>query len=50
MSLDLPASPTPLRKVARIVLLDPQDRILLMHGYEPADPAETWWFTPGGGL
>ncbi|KUJ64652.1 DNA mismatch repair protein MutT [Streptomyces albus subsp. albus] len=39
-----------LRKVARVVLLDPQDRILLLHGYEPDDPASTWWFTPGGGL
>ncbi len=38
------------RKVARVVLLDPQDRILLMHGYEPEDPSDTWWFTPGGGL
>ncbi|WP_425588404.1 NUDIX hydrolase [Streptomyces tremellae] len=33
-----------------MVLLDPDDRILLIHGYEPADPALTWWFTPGGGL
>jgi 8-oxo-dGTP pyrophosphatase MutT (NUDIX family) len=32
------------------VLLDPRDRILLLHGYEPADPADDWWFTPGGGL
>ncbi|MFF0447084.1 NUDIX hydrolase [Streptomyces sp. NPDC004609] len=39
-----------LRKVARVVLLDPRDRILLMHGYEPANPADSWWFTPGGGL
>ncbi|MFD0022524.1 NUDIX hydrolase [Streptomyces sp. NPDC058382] len=38
------------RKVARLVLLDPDDRVLLMHGYEPEDPASTWWFTPGGGL
>ncbi|MEU9194715.1 NUDIX hydrolase [Streptomyces hundungensis] len=38
------------RKVARVILLDPQDRILLMHGYEPEDPSDTWWFTPGGGL
>ncbi|MFI9625756.1 NUDIX hydrolase [Streptomyces sp. NPDC052042] len=38
------------RKVARVVLLDPDDRILLIHGYEPEDPASTWWFTPGGGL
>ncbi|MCX5249250.1 MULTISPECIES: NUDIX hydrolase [unclassified Streptomyces] len=39
-----------LRKVARIVLLDPEDRILLLHGHEPGDPADDWWFTPGGGL
>lgn len=38
------------RKVARVVLLDPDDRILLLHGFEPADPADSWWFTPGGGL
>ncbi|MFB7372958.1 NUDIX hydrolase [Streptomyces sp. NPDC056222] len=39
-----------MRRVARVVLLDPDDRILLMHGYEPDDPDQTWWFTPGGGL
>ncbi|UIX30466.1 NUDIX hydrolase [Streptomyces sp. GQFP] len=39
-----------LRKVSRVVLLDPQDRILLLHGHEPDDPADDWWFTPGGGL
>ncbi|MGW4701569.1 NUDIX hydrolase [Streptomyces sp. NPDC004285] len=44
-----PAEP-PRRRVARVVLLDPDDRILLLHGYEPEDPEETWWFTPGGGL
>lgn len=38
------------RKVARVILLDPDDRILLMHGYEPDNPDITWWFTPGGGL
>ncbi|MEE1839475.1 NUDIX hydrolase [Streptomyces sp. JV190] len=38
------------RKVARVVLLDPDDRILLMHGFEPEDPGSSWWFTPGGGL
>ncbi|MFJ2707353.1 NUDIX hydrolase [Streptomyces sp. NPDC087428] len=38
------------RKVSRLVLLDPDDRILLMHGFEPENPASTWWFTPGGGL
>jgi 8-oxo-dGTP pyrophosphatase MutT (NUDIX family) len=39
-----------LRKVARVVLLDPYDRILLLHGHEPGDPADDWWFTPGGGV
>lgn len=38
------------RKVARVVLLDPDDRILLLYGHEPDDPTDTWWFTPGGGL
>lgn len=49
----MPADPAPgpaARKVARVVLLDPADRILLLHGFEPAHPADTWWFTPGGGL
>jgi 8-oxo-dGTP pyrophosphatase MutT (NUDIX family) len=39
-----------LRRVARVVLLDPGDRVLLLHGHEPGDPADDWWFTPGGGL
>ncbi|MFJ4716161.1 NUDIX hydrolase [Streptomyces sp. NPDC088785] len=38
------------RKVSRVVLLDPQDRVLLLHGHEPGDPSDDWWFTPGGGL
>ncbi|WP_443072674.1 NUDIX hydrolase [Streptomyces sp. RPT161] len=40
----------PMRRAARVILLDPADRILLLHGFEPADPATTWWFTPGGGV
>ncbi|MFC4030620.1 NUDIX hydrolase [Streptomyces polygonati] len=38
------------RRVARVVLLDPADRVLLMHGFDPAEPSRTWWFTPGGGV
>ncbi|MFG2227085.1 NUDIX hydrolase [Streptomyces sp. NPDC048644] len=38
------------RQVSRVILLDPDDRILLLHGFEPEHPTETWWFTPGGGL
>ncbi|MBV2353494.1 NUDIX hydrolase [Streptomyces sp. J2-1] len=41
---------TEVRRVARVVLLDPDDRILLLHGHEPGDAADDWWFTPGGGL
>lgn len=53
MPADVPAPSVPesgLRRVARVVLLDPQDRILLLHGHEPEDPADDWWFTPGGGV
>jgi 8-oxo-dGTP pyrophosphatase MutT (NUDIX family) len=38
------------RRVSRVVLLDPADRILLLHGFEPEQPERTWWFTPGGGV
>ncbi|MFI8994113.1 NUDIX hydrolase [Streptomyces sp. NPDC053542] len=41
---------TALRRVSRVILLDPEDRVLLMHGFEPDEPTRTWWFTPGGGL
>ncbi|MCP3816690.1 NUDIX hydrolase [Streptomyces sp. A3M-1-3] len=51
MPAEQPGEPArELRKVARVVLLDPEDRILLLHGYEPGDLSDTWWFTPGGGL
>ncbi|MFF7717329.1 NUDIX domain-containing protein [Streptomyces sp. NPDC007988] len=39
-----------LRLVSRVILLDPVDRILLLHGFEPEDPSDDWWFTPGGGV
>ncbi|MFF4212608.1 NUDIX hydrolase [Streptomyces sp. NPDC001796] len=45
----MPGTDAP-RKVARVVLLDPDERILLLHGHEPEDPADDWWFTPGGGV
>ncbi|MFF5500306.1 NUDIX hydrolase [Streptomyces roseolus] len=38
------------RQVARVILLDPDDRVLLLHGHEPDDPGDAWWFTPGGGV
>ena len=39
------------RNAARVLLLDPDGRVLLVQGGDPAVPAAgTWWFTPGGGL
>ena len=39
------------RRAARVLLVDPGDRVLLFRGGDPARPdAGTWWFTPGGGL
>jgi ADP-ribose pyrophosphatase YjhB (NUDIX family) len=42
--------PTPrVRPAARVVLLDPDDRVLLMR-YDDAPPNGSHWSTPGGGL
>jgi 8-oxo-dGTP pyrophosphatase MutT (NUDIX family) len=42
-------TPTPLwRPTARILLADPEERVLLFSARE-AD-GERWWFTPGGGV
>lgn len=39
------------RRVARVLLLDPDDALLLIRGHDPAKPdAGDWWFTPGGGI
>jgi 8-oxo-dGTP pyrophosphatase MutT (NUDIX family) len=40
-----------LRRVARVLLFDDQDRLLLFHVRDPADPtSDPWWYLPGGGL
>jgi 8-oxo-dGTP pyrophosphatase MutT (NUDIX family) len=38
------------RRAARVLLIDATDRVLLLHGSDPARPGLRWWFTPGGGL
>jgi len=38
------------RRAARVLLVDPAGRTLLLHGGDPARPGLRWWFTPGGGL
>ena len=44
-------SATPVRPTARVLLLDREDRILLMNGRLPGNPARDGaWFTIGGGV
>ena len=39
------------REAARAVLVDTDDRVLLLQAHVPHAPEVTrWWFTPGGGL
>lgn len=35
---------------ARVLLLDPLDRVLLIHARDPEDPGHHWWELSGGGL
>jgi ADP-ribose pyrophosphatase YjhB (NUDIX family) len=39
----------PLRLAARVILLDPENRVLLMR-YDDGPPNGSHWTTPGGGL
>lgn len=38
------------RRAARVLLLDPAGRVLMLHGWDPARPEHRYWFTVGGGL
>jgi 8-oxo-dGTP pyrophosphatase MutT (NUDIX family) len=38
------------RRAARVLLVDDEERVLMFHGYDPARPDHSYWFTPGGGL
>ncbi|MET7393887.1 NUDIX domain-containing protein [Dactylosporangium sp. NPDC005572] len=38
------------RRAARVLLIDPAGRVLLLHGWDPARPDHRYWFTVGGGL
>jgi 8-oxo-dGTP pyrophosphatase MutT (NUDIX family) len=38
------------RRAARVLLIDAADRVLLLHGVDPARPEHGYWFTVGGGL
>ena len=38
------------RRAARVLLVDRDERLLLLRGGDPAQPGLRYWFTPGGGL
>lgn len=38
------------RRAARVLVVDPADRLLLLRGKDPADPGPRFWWTIGGGL
>jgi 8-oxo-dGTP pyrophosphatase MutT (NUDIX family) len=39
------------RQAARVVLLDPSDRVLLLEASDPVQPRKgRWWELPGGGM
>jgi 8-oxo-dGTP pyrophosphatase MutT (NUDIX family) len=38
------------RVAARVLLVDPEQRLLLFQGVDPHVPDEAFWFTAGGGL
>ena len=40
----------PFRRAARVILLDEDDRVLLLRGHDAGQPSRSWWFTVGGGL
>ena len=48
--MPIPTSTITPRIGARVLLLDPADRVLLIHALDPADPGHHWWELPGGGL
>ncbi len=41
-------APVP-RRAGRVLVVDELGRVLLLHGHDPAAPAERYWFTVGGG-
>ena len=38
------------RQAARVILLDEDDRVLLIRGHDVDQPERSWWFTVGGGI
>ncbi|WP_127572062.1 NUDIX hydrolase [Georgenia faecalis] len=40
----------PFRRAARVIVLDREDRVLLVRGHDAGETSRSWWFTVGGGL
>jgi 8-oxo-dGTP pyrophosphatase MutT (NUDIX family) len=38
------------RATARVLPVDPEGRVLLLHGWDPATPDDPFWFTIGGAI
>lgn len=38
------------RRAVRLIVVDPDDRVLLFEDSDPGIPGVTWWVTPGGGM
>lgn len=38
------------RSAARVILIDPDGRALVMRGHDVNQPERSWWFTIGGGI
>jgi 8-oxo-dGTP pyrophosphatase MutT (NUDIX family) len=43
-------APVESRCAARVLVVDPQGQVLMVHGYDPHNPHLTYWFTIGGGV
>ena len=43
-----PKEPTP-RRAGRVLVIDPAGRVLLLQGFDPANPSSLHWITIGGG-
>ena len=39
-----------MRVSAKLVVVDPSDRVLLLDCVDPGEPRTTWWELPGGGV
>lgn len=47
---DLPPGSVLRRTTARVLPIDADGRVLLMHGWDPAKPESPFWFTIGGAV